>query len=136
VKNEPGAADFYYGEMEMRRYATDSRSGERWIIKLYELISGYGLRASRAFISILVLIACACRRARRPALQSRTRPISRGRMPVPPGPALCADEITVTCLLMSSAMGPSCLVEPHGAITSQHLLTCKTKANVVAWSRA
>src|SRR5262249_16063620 len=47
-KNEPGAADFYYGEMEMRRHAATTTRAERFILKLYWLISGYGLRATRA----------------------------------------------------------------------------------------
>jgi hypothetical protein len=65
-KDEPGAADFYYGEMEMRRLThppTDaSRSeklasfGERLILRLYWLVSGYGLRASRAFAALLVTV--------------------------------------------------------------------------------
>ncbi|MEW2570224.1 pentapeptide repeat-containing protein [Streptomyces sp. NPDC047070] len=48
-KNEPGAADFYYGEMEMRRHdrANTSRS-ECALLYGYWLLSGYGLRASRA----------------------------------------------------------------------------------------
>ncbi|MFF3663604.1 hypothetical protein [Streptomyces olivochromogenes] len=49
AKNEPGAADFYYGEMEMRRHGRDSTSlGERFLLNGYWLLSGYGLRASRA----------------------------------------------------------------------------------------
>ncbi|WP_406448123.1 pentapeptide repeat-containing protein [Streptomyces sp. NBC_00876] len=48
-KNEPGAADFYYGEMEMRRHdRTDTPAGERFLLWGYWLLSGYGLRASRA----------------------------------------------------------------------------------------
>ncbi len=53
-KNSPGAADFYYGEMEMRR-----RSGppaERALLSAYWLASGYGLRASRALGLFAVLI--------------------------------------------------------------------------------
>ncbi|MQY16166.1 hypothetical protein SRB5_63600 [Streptomyces sp. RB5] len=46
-RNEPGAADFYYGEMEMRRHAAVSR-GERTLLRLYWALSGYGLRAVRA----------------------------------------------------------------------------------------
>jgi hypothetical protein len=45
--NEPGAADFYYGEMEMRRLGTDRTSAEGFLIRLYWVVSGYGLRASR-----------------------------------------------------------------------------------------
>ncbi|WP_371792314.1 pentapeptide repeat-containing protein [Streptomyces sp. NBC_01471] len=47
-KHEPGAADFYYGEMEMRRHADDIPRGERGLLHAYWLLSGYGLRASRA----------------------------------------------------------------------------------------
>ncbi|WP_323187133.1 hypothetical protein [Streptomyces sp. NBC_00365] len=48
-KNEPGAADFYYGEMEMRRHdRADTPRGERGLLHAYWLLSGYGLRASRA----------------------------------------------------------------------------------------
>ncbi|MFI6694858.1 pentapeptide repeat-containing protein [Streptomyces sp. NPDC050433] len=48
-KDEPGAADFYYGEMEMRRHDRAGTSrGERGLLHGYWLLSGYGLRASRA----------------------------------------------------------------------------------------
>ncbi|MFD9394779.1 pentapeptide repeat-containing protein [Streptomyces sp. NPDC060000] len=47
-KHEPGAADFYYGEMEMRRNADDIPRGERRLLTVYWALSGYGLRASRA----------------------------------------------------------------------------------------
>ncbi|MET7312560.1 pentapeptide repeat-containing protein [Streptomyces sp. NPDC005571] len=47
-KNEPGAADFYYGEMEMRRHDLEAPRGERMILGLYWAVSGYGLRAIRA----------------------------------------------------------------------------------------
>jgi hypothetical protein len=69
-KDEPGAADFYYGEMEMRRQRAQGEGNadateavrrvpraERAIIWLYWLLSGYGLRASRAFGALLVVIA-------------------------------------------------------------------------------
>ena len=74
----PGAADFYYGEMQMRRYAarppgrerdhSEPRAdpaaepyhpiarGERWLLTLYWLTSGYALRASRAFASLVLVI--------------------------------------------------------------------------------
>jgi hypothetical protein len=59
AKDEPGAADFYYGEMEMRRrarrHSADNLDGqssaasrgrmERGILTAYWLVSGYGLRA-------------------------------------------------------------------------------------------
>lgn len=48
AKHEPGAADFYYGEMEMRRHADDIPRSERGLLTAYWALSGYGLRASRA----------------------------------------------------------------------------------------
>ncbi|MEV5526334.1 pentapeptide repeat-containing protein [Streptomyces prunicolor] len=48
-KYEPGAADFYYGEMEMRRHdRTQTTRAERGLLHGYWMLSGYGLRASRA----------------------------------------------------------------------------------------
>ncbi|MFE6338761.1 pentapeptide repeat-containing protein [Streptomyces sp. NPDC057798] len=47
-KNEPDAADFYYGECEMRRHDTTRPRGERTLLGLYWALSGYGLRALRA----------------------------------------------------------------------------------------
>jgi hypothetical protein len=48
-KNEPGAADFYYGEMEMRRHdRTAASRAERGLLHAYWMLSGYGLRALRA----------------------------------------------------------------------------------------
>jgi len=58
-KDEPGAADFYYGEMEMRRQATPPRSFERALLGLYWLVSGYGLRASRAIGALLLVVLVA-----------------------------------------------------------------------------
>jgi uncharacterized protein YjbI with pentapeptide repeats len=54
-RDEPGAADSYYGEMEMRRRAGDSRS-ERLLLTAYWLVAGYGLRASRALTALVVTI--------------------------------------------------------------------------------
>jgi hypothetical protein len=57
-KDEPGAADFYYGEMEMRRLDTVETSfAERFIISLYWLVAGYGLRGSRALGWLLLTVA-------------------------------------------------------------------------------
>ncbi|TKS96348.1 pentapeptide repeat-containing protein [Streptomyces lasalocidi] len=64
-KHEPGAADFYYGEMEMRRHADDVPRSERGLLTAYWALSGYGLRASRAlawlgaamFVTIVLLMA-------------------------------------------------------------------------------
>ncbi|MFE7243030.1 pentapeptide repeat-containing protein [Streptomyces sp. NPDC057580] len=57
-KNEPGAADFYYGEMEMRRHdRIDTPPGERALLWGYWLLSGYGLRASRALGWLFAAVA-------------------------------------------------------------------------------
>jgi hypothetical protein len=83
--DEPGAADFYYGEMEMRRqsrYTEDAALSskppykapsleawtgydntrrtplaEQFVLWLYWLVSGYGLRASRALAALAITIA-------------------------------------------------------------------------------
>jgi Pentapeptide repeats (9 copies) len=57
-KDEPGAADFYYGEMEMRRHAAPPASGERLLLTLYWAVSGYALRASRALIALAAICVC------------------------------------------------------------------------------
>lgn len=58
-KDEPGAADFYYGEMEMRRLASRTSWGERVVLTLYWLASGYGLRAVRSLVALLLVIVVA-----------------------------------------------------------------------------
>jgi hypothetical protein len=56
-KNEPDAADFYYGEMEMRRHDITRPRAERSLLTAYWALSGYGLRASRAVIWLLGAMA-------------------------------------------------------------------------------
>ncbi|GAA3371246.1 hypothetical protein GCM10020367_21130 [Streptomyces sannanensis] len=57
-KNEPGAADFYYGEMEMRRHdRTGTSRSERGLLWGYWLLSGYGLRSSRALAWLLTAMS-------------------------------------------------------------------------------
>jgi len=51
----PGAADFYYGEMEMRREGAEGWV-ERLILTVYWIISGYGLRAGRAAVAFAIAI--------------------------------------------------------------------------------
>jgi uncharacterized protein YjbI with pentapeptide repeats len=69
-KDEPGAADFYYGEMEMRRKSLRAGGashprrrlawfGEHAVLWLYWLLSGYGLRASRSLAWFAGLLAIA-----------------------------------------------------------------------------
>ena len=57
-KDEPGAADFYYGEMEMRRHGAASRP-ERAVLWLYWAVSGYAMRAWRALTTLALIIAVA-----------------------------------------------------------------------------
>jgi len=62
--NGPGAADFYYGEMEMRRLSGREKGpkssaaarSERCLLTAYWAVSGYGLRAWRAFTAFASLI--------------------------------------------------------------------------------
>jgi hypothetical protein len=79
IKDEPGAADFYFGEMEMRRQARHDQAQQQrpqghlgtWasariehaVLWLYWLVSGYALRAWRALAAVtavLVLFAVLC----------------------------------------------------------------------------
>jgi hypothetical protein len=55
-KNEAGAGDFYYGEMEMRRHANATPWTERGILAAYWALSGYGQRAVRAVLAVVVLV--------------------------------------------------------------------------------
>jgi len=72
AKDEPGAADLYYGEMEMRRRSPKrpinlagwaeeqpTPAAERWILTAYWLVAGYGLRASRALTTLALVVALA-----------------------------------------------------------------------------
>ena len=64
AKDHPGAADFYYGEMEMRRHAgrdgsaQASTAAESRLIFAYWLLSGYGLRASRPLVALVLTVLC------------------------------------------------------------------------------
>jgi hypothetical protein len=90
AKNEPGAADFYYGEMEMRRLAgsrrepTDAASNnpgpswaERILLYGYWAVSGYGLRASRALLTLAAVVAGAAILYTMPAFATVTPPPER-----------------------------------------------------------
>jgi uncharacterized protein YjbI with pentapeptide repeats len=61
-KNEPGAADFYYGEMEMRRAAAGNRGrrsphrSERFLLTAYWATSGYALRVVRALTCLALVV--------------------------------------------------------------------------------
>jgi hypothetical protein len=54
-KDQPGAADFYYGEMEMRRHGARRTSGEALLLSLFWGSSGYALRASRGIIGLALI---------------------------------------------------------------------------------
>jgi uncharacterized protein YjbI with pentapeptide repeats len=56
AKDEPGAADFYYGEMELRRHNRGAPLAERLVLWLYWLVSGYGLRGLRALAWLAVAV--------------------------------------------------------------------------------
>ncbi|MFJ3421922.1 pentapeptide repeat-containing protein [Streptomyces sp. NPDC086082] len=56
-KDEPGAADFYYGECEMRRHDVQRPTSERVLLTAYWGLSGYGLRALRALVWLGVAMA-------------------------------------------------------------------------------
>jgi hypothetical protein len=59
AKDEPGAADFYYGECEMRRHDPETPRAERLVLWLYWLLSGYALRAWRALAALVVVVVLA-----------------------------------------------------------------------------
>jgi uncharacterized protein YjbI with pentapeptide repeats len=59
AKDEPGAADFYYGECEMRRHDPGTPMAERLVLWLYWLLSGYALRAWRALAALAVVVVLA-----------------------------------------------------------------------------
>lgn len=54
--NAPGASDFYYGEMEMRRKGSRLMSPERPMLAAYRWTSGYGTRPLRAFLTLLMFL--------------------------------------------------------------------------------
>ena len=64
AKDEPGAADFYYGEMEMRRHDRGAGAANKWrgrasriVLTAYWLVSGYGLRAWRSLAALAAVMA-------------------------------------------------------------------------------
>jgi uncharacterized protein YjbI with pentapeptide repeats len=59
AKDEPDAADFYYGEMEMRRHDQGTDATNEWrgrasriVLTVYWLVSGYGQRAWRSLAAL------------------------------------------------------------------------------------
>ncbi|MCG5218157.1 pentapeptide repeat-containing protein [Streptosporangium sp. KLBMP 9127] len=58
VDDRATAADFRFGAMEMRRI--NSRSFRRWLLSLYWILSGYGLRTGRMLCWFVLIAAIAC----------------------------------------------------------------------------
>jgi uncharacterized protein YjbI with pentapeptide repeats len=70
MRDAPGAADFYYGEMEMRRLDAAEKA-RRWegpgswsvdvgtlaLLQLYRVVGGYGVRPSRPLLFFIGLVA-------------------------------------------------------------------------------
>jgi hypothetical protein len=54
--DQAGAADFYYGEMEMRRLDRSTPTSERLLLHAYWLTSAYGLRAFRSLLMLILFI--------------------------------------------------------------------------------
>jgi uncharacterized protein YjbI with pentapeptide repeats len=54
ARDEPGASDFYYGEMEMRRHAGPRL--DRILLTAYWLVSGYGTRISRTLATYIAFV--------------------------------------------------------------------------------
>lgn len=52
----PSAADFYFGEMEMRRWGGGRSFLEKFFVWCYWILSGYGLRPGRAIAAIVLLV--------------------------------------------------------------------------------
>lgn len=82
-RNEPGAADLYYGEMEMRRHSRSSASGtlsrtssaaERGLLWGYWATSGYALRASRSLLLLLIAVVICTPAFDLYGFQDRVRP--------------------------------------------------------------
>lgn len=68
IRDAPGAADFYYGEMEMRRFQAREElrrwqgfgpwalhAGSYLLLELYRLCGGYGVRPSRPLVLFAIL---------------------------------------------------------------------------------
>jgi hypothetical protein len=53
----PGAADFYFGEMEMRRWCGRRSILERFFVWSYWALSGYGLKPGRALVAWLLIVS-------------------------------------------------------------------------------
>jgi hypothetical protein len=132
-KDEPGAADFYYGEMEMRRHDRTAPWPERVVLWLYWLVAGYGLRASRALGWLLGVLAVATvllaavgfapARSATPlsATITGTPPQQHIQLTTTPPPEMTAERP------LAARLGTAALVAVEGAVfrTSDQALTYK-----------
>jgi hypothetical protein len=59
ARDAPGAGDFYYGEMEMRRNDSTRPWGERMVLWLYWAVSDCGLRPLRSLLALMAVFAAA-----------------------------------------------------------------------------
>jgi uncharacterized protein YjbI with pentapeptide repeats len=115
MKDEPGAADFYYGEMEMRRHSKRSSFSERFILFLYWITAGYGLRGSRSIICLLALTLAATVVLQAAGFVGRSPPVVRivlaatamiGRIPFPNTPPFTSlgDAVRLTLGLIGPVL--------------------------------
>jgi hypothetical protein len=113
AKDEPGAADFYYGEMEMRRHDADRPRAERAILHAYWAISGYGLRASRAFAMFAAVVILGALGLWNVGLEAAARPAVAGKPGGAAGPTASASPAprrpaaAPTSAPSSAARGPA-----------------------------
>lgn len=98
AKNEPGAADFYYGEMEVRRRSSLWWSSDGLILRLYWALSGYGQRASRALTALVLLLGTLTVLLTGYGLADTAPPVQRiteaARTATPPPPQVITIDIT------------------------------------------
>ena len=73
-KDAPGASDFYWGEMEMRRLSS-RRWEDKWLLTAYWLLAGYGLKATRSLLALLIAVIAG---AGLLALFGTTKPVDLG----------------------------------------------------------
>lgn len=107
AKDEPGAGDFYVGEMEARRRGS-RRSAERFILTTYRALSGYGLRAGRALAWLLGLLAVLTVLLMGFGLPDTTGPAQRMTGTLPPAPAAgVSRELVIEVRTPAAALPPA-----------------------------
>ncbi|KOV84712.1 pentapeptide repeat-containing protein [Nocardia sp. NRRL S-836] len=113
AKNEPGAGDFYYGEMEVRRLISPLWSTDGLLLTLYWALSGYGQRASRALTALALLLGTLTVLLTGYGLADTAPPAKRiteaTRTATPPAPQVITIDITgprVTATLPAPAATP------------------------------